>query len=389
MDVSHILPALERARDLAALLSEHATTSHDVLLEATYWESMTAQDLLRALRDEPSFEPFDGRLVMWGSSGFRVELEWLARWLLRRARRVGSQQALADVVRYLESESLPGVKVVCLSGLKLLERGELAPGIEVVPWEQLDDQYKHRGVEQMLWGPFRFPTSALLKAVVFPKRHLRNEETPLWSQPDETDLDDLILCMGIIGPTGPTVVGTWMTPQDWMPVTDSTYSMPWQEGMSRIRDWPQDGLARVRALFKARQALPEVRKVELRIPARRLISAIRRVSPEDSAIDLGIALEALFLGELEDDRGELSFRLKVRAARLLRKNSEERLSMSRDLTDLYTLRSRAVHSGKLPNVLRKQDVQEIFARGFRIVSDALELAISSGLPDWDQVVFGA
>ena len=52
-----------------------------------------------------------------------------------------------------------------------------------------------------------------------------------------------------------------------------------------------------------------------RVPLERLNMAIRRVSQVDSAIDTGIALEALFLSDQSDDRGELTFRLRVRGAR--------------------------------------------------------------------------
>src|SRR6266436_8665068 len=52
---------------------------------------------------------------------------------------------------------------------------------------------------------------------------------------------------------------------------------------------------------------------ELRVPMQRLNSAMRRKSAVDSAIDLGIALESIFLRDTTDDRSELTFKLRVRS----------------------------------------------------------------------------
>jgi hypothetical protein len=49
---------------------------------------------------------------------------------------------------------------------------------------------------------------------------------------------------------------------------------------------------------------------------------MRRLNLVDSSIDLGIVLETLYLSDMGDDRGELSFRLRTRVARGFLGNNE-------------------------------------------------------------------
>ena len=60
----------------------------------------------------------------------------------------------------------------------------------------------------------------------------------------------------------------------------------------------------------------------------------------DRLIDLRIALEALYI---DSERGELSFRLALTAARHLGADIDERRAIQRSLREFYTLTSRAVH----------------------------------------------
>jgi hypothetical protein len=69
------------------------------------------------------------------------------------------------------------------------------------------------------------------------------------------------------------------------------------------------------------------------------------MSSVDSAIDLGIILESLFL---PDQGAELSYRLKMRAGKLLGQTVDERETLSRHFGKLYDIRSTAVHTGELP-----------------------------------------
>ena len=119
-------------------------------------------------------------------------------------------------------------------------------------------------------------------------------------------------------------------------------------------------------------------------------SIARRVAgPVDSAIDLGIALESLLLNDLDDERGELTFRLRVRGARLLGKTLDERREIYKALNAVYGLRSSAVHSGVLSETLNSKQLNDILERGQQIAADLVESVLRRGKsPDWGDVVLG-
>lgn len=66
---------------------------------------------------------------------------------------------------------------------------------------------------------------------------------------------------------------------------------------------------------------------------------------EDAFLFYSIALEALLLGGKHYE--QLSYRLRLRAAHLLGDNQTERIYKRNQVNDLYKLRSRIVHTGKL------------------------------------------
>jgi len=117
----------------------------------------------------------------------------------------------------------------------------------------------------------------------------------------------------------------------------------------------------------------------------RLNSAMRRLSQGDAAIDLGVVFEILFLPEERADRSELSFRLRLRAARYLEDDPQERRRVFSLINDLYKARSAAVHTGHLPERINNVPVQDLLGKGFDIAAGALGRMISDGEPDWLQV----
>ena len=72
---------------------------------------------------------------------------------------------------------------------------------------------------------------------------------------------------------------------------------------------------------------------------------ITHTKPEEKLIDLVIALEVLFSPGRE---GELRFRIAQRAAILLGKTADERVSIKDFLMHVYDARSGLVHSGESP-----------------------------------------
>lgn len=136
-------------------------------------------------------------------------------------------------------------------------------------------------------------------------------------------------------------------------------------------------------------ALPAERRERIDIPLHRLIGVSGRRSLADKIVDLGIALESLYLDD--GNNSELSYRLALRAAKHLGTDTSSRLQIFEELRDFYgKLRSKAVHSGKVRPTVKmngKQiDSHDAVARVQDLCSQAVRRVISEGYPDWDQVL---
>ena len=136
-------------------------------------------------------------------------------------------------------------------------------------------------------------------------------------------------------------------------------------------------------LYWARERLDKELTSRVNVAITRLLRSYESRSLVDKFIDLGIALESLYLDGIKD---ELRFRLALHAAWHLGDDVEGRRLVMRDFKKVYDLRSDAVHTGTV------KDTQEV--RGFLVrVQEYCRLAIiniiSEGkFPDWSKLVLG-
>jgi hypothetical protein len=164
-----------------------------------------------------------------------------------------------------------------------------------------------------------------------------------------------------------------------------SYNMPHYEGHTMSSEWPADGYKRAPNIFRTFRKLDINRKARLQLAMQRLNKAIRRASSVDAAIDLGIVLESLFLNDLSDDRSELTFRLRVRAARYLNTDVDERRRLYKLVGDLYTLRSAAIHTGNVSKTIGGMATTDLIKEGFALAASTIVRFIIEGEPDWQVV----
>lgn len=126
-------------------------------------------------------------------------------------------------------------------------------------------------------------------------------------------------------------------------------------------------------------ATGQVRR-QLDLAAERLALARRRAGDADRAIDISIALEAL-LGDTK--KFDMTYKLSLRAARLLSDERNERIKIRNTVKEFYSLRSRIVH-GQVPT-LKRNEADTIKEVGRYCNSLALRIAENGINPDWDDV----
>ena len=146
-----------------------------------------------------------------------------------------------------------------------------------------------------------------------------------------------------------------------------------------------EDIQRALSLYSARKDLSSIVSHKLRVPIDRWMRSKMDKNPVDVFINLGTALESLYLNDIQY-AGELRFRMALRAAWHLGNNSNERLLLIDDFKDIYDLRSQAVHTG---NLNQKNWTPEFMAKAQDLCLKSIVKIIEDGrFPNWNQLVVG-
>ena len=131
----------------------------------------------------------------------------------------------------------------------------------------------------------------------------------------------------------------------------------------------------------------------LQIPIDRWIKSKADKELIDKIIDLGIALEALYL--FEGTREQLTLQFRLRASWHLGKDKEHRKRLIDEFKAIYDLRSQAVHSGQIPKQvkIRKGEAptttSEFIAKAQDLCRDSvLKILEDREFPDWNDLILG-
>jgi hypothetical protein len=135
----------------------------------------------------------------------------------------------------------------------------------------------------------------------------------------------------------------------------------------------------------------------LDVAIRRFDFAYERFRPHDKIIDLMVAAEALFLSDLKDYeyRGELSFRLALRAGFFIGSSPSERREIYDLFREAYRVRSAIVHGGEPELPKGSSSLDEFVNRISNSLRTALHKAILLAgrsdtpkfLVDWANLLF--
>lgn len=316
-------------------------------------------------------------------------------WLGGRASEVGADRALGDLNRYLDADYFPALQVMALGGVIVDRSHELSDSISLVPFGRLPASRQKRWLQPQRGLPIdkSAPTAALIREFQHPKMHLEpDSETPdeLRSWNEAQDLRDARLCLSLAGPCGPVRVAKWEQAAAWVPCLGGEHSptsiqRPLSAHVTRREELSTQEIKRAAAFLDKYSKVERGKRDWLQTALERFSSAYQRPSDVDKAIDLGIAIETTFLHDI-DQFGELTFRIRTRAARLLGSTAAERKDLYRLFGDLYSLRSSAVHEGRLPSSkMRGRTPREVLEQGFEQLAKAIHKIIDEDVFDWQAV----
>lgn len=341
--------------------------------------------------------PFDETPQTIGGASVIATLPNLANWMLARAAHVGSETVVADLYRYLRTDRVPFRKIMVLAGVKIESPMRLAGGIELIPFDALPPSTWKTAVAEYFgrsWTNYK-PSAALLQPFLQPREQLHQAATRTITDDNEfEDLEDVRLCMTAIGPCAPLWLGSWIEAEEWVPNLANMAHLPERLNAGNYprtvgRDWT--GLDLLHSHWRASATRT---KGYLRVALSRLNAAMRRTELVDAAIDLGIAIDAVFLSGKAANRGEIGLTLRLRAARLLGNDLASREEISDLFSALYLLRNIAVHAGVVGQQVksrsskgsREYDVQALLNEGFVRVATSVRRIIDGGEPNWDSII---
>jgi hypothetical protein len=347
--------------------------------------------LLEVLSTQQELDVFNNRMQRLLTGARRVSYENLAYWLVFRAHEVGVEQAVKDLGRYLCEERIPFIEVAALIGIRVDDAIDLSNGIRLIPFHQVPESFAKsvfRPRPMDLFDERRLPSAALVCISFSQKCHAEEDSLALkQSEVRQNELLEACRVLTIVGPCAPVCVALWATPEPWVPCGNlgGSWGGPVIEmGIGKEVLLPAEKADDARELLGKYCGLQDYVKKILRVSIERLNLAMRRVDRADAAIDLGIAFESLFLSDLGSDRGERSFRLRVRVARFLGRSPRERGDLAALVRGLYQLRSAAVHGGVVLSGGR-DEADGLLEKGYGVMARSLEKVIRYGMPNWSEV----
>ena len=165
--------------------------------------------------------------------------------------------------------------------------------------------------------------------------------------------------------------------------------------ISRVTIIDETHIEKIKDRYKELVNLPSEVGEKLQIPIDRWIQSKTEDNPIDKIVDLGIALEALYLSEGTKEQLTLQFRL--RAAWHLGENKEQRKALMKEFKAIYEWRSAVVHTGKLPKKGKgkkkksytQEEVREFIRNAQDLCRDSIMKILEDGqFPDWNNLILG-
>lgn len=177
---------------------------------------------------------------------------------------------------------------------------------------------------------------------------------------------------------GPESADTGVTPRWLCPMT---WGEPTRLARRVMTSHPVDveqlqEISRTAALLDGRKIAEPATPQDLAL--RRFAVGCGREDPLDALLDLVIALEALLLPYDRQARtSDLSYRFRLHGALYLSDDRQDRTTVWDQLSDLYNIRSRAVHGSKYP---QHGEAREWGAVARQLASKGLLKAVHDGFP---------
>ena len=279
------------------------------------------------LEKDSKYDLFHGTMQSIGPQASSFEHDNVAAWLIIRSKEVGAEAAIDNLNNYVEADTFTAYEVALLTGLSVPRTEDIGNDVSIIPINEIPISQLHKMISRMRHTPlftFDGPSAILLKPFAHERIHYNPEikgESPLRSGPVE-EIKDAHLCLSTIGPNGAQIIAHSTVAGDETPNPLSVgWSLPGYRSRSHPKWLNQKDLSDLKTLHMSFLDLEDSLQANLRVSMERLNNYAASGDQVDKAIELGIALESLFLDD--NTRDELRFQFSLRASLLLGRTTVE------------------------------------------------------------------
>jgi len=355
------------------------------------WMSLREQ-VTQFLKGQPEFEQ---NVMVRSGQGASSLIVTVPDRLLRRSVAETPEAAVSWLERILATRKADGLYVLPIWGVQVMDAVRLTERVEIVRLSCLPPSAQKQAlVSGHLQGTYPgFPINAMSFEAPSVALIARTQIEPVLFDPsreplgefstENIPLEDICLCLTLIGPSMPIPMMRWFqfSDPDLQEVCLSGSSSSHLEINPHFGHMPTmlDELS-VGTLVSKYLALPEPLKKRIRIALQRLNQSMRRTETGDKAVDLCVALETL-VGDRSP--GELRWKVSLRSALLSSDKVVERVGNSRILQKLYDTRSALVHGGTAKDA-QQEGVEAAVKICARVISSVVDSGHLPSDTDWNE-----
>ena len=355
--------------------------------------SFIHEDKIQSACSFASYSPSDG-----------YPLDRLLEQLLKIAIGRGIEKAVSDLSEYAKEKPISVKSLALLEGIRLKKNTQVSDEIQLVPLPNSPSNlpkflptstYNGFGIAPNF---FCNKTLLVIDYFVFPAfYHPRQDAAIREYLTQENRTSDVLksFCQGLSLACNSAVQASLKWP--FWPEDELFYLNPPSTGPPRFSlpadvfdgsvEVEQSRIREAERLYEILDKNPEVSE-KLRVPINRWIKSKTHQEPIDKIIDLGIALEALYV---PDSGGDTTYKFAIRAARYLGKDKKDREDLLEKFKQIYNCRSKAVHAGLVDSTIKfgkeKIDRSTFITHAQDLCLQSIKQILDEGkLTDWDSLI---
>lgn len=175
------------------------------------------RELLRVIQATPALEVFEHAYQCALGHRVPVNSRFLVQWLISRGQQVGSKQAVNEVARYLDSNTIEINAILAVDGFTIQSNIELGE-YKLVAWNDvaMTDTKWQVAARGLFSSPS--PTAAVIQRFEIPRVHVHPWDSQVPNIPRSIEpAIDVLRCVTVVAEAGFRLLHYWLEPEEWAP----------------------------------------------------------------------------------------------------------------------------------------------------------------------------